>query len=285
MKQLVIIASAALFFWYCKTTPTVSKPDTSPVVDAVAMARQTHKEAIDTLRTDTNAPLLPLKYTTLDKEAAVAVLQKLDLNTILVKEWPDNGFYGTDHYRIEFIFNETQKSVNDPMVYSIKGKNRFKKTISNYAGLLEVTNLSEFSDPNLDSIDIENLDFTKAYTLSGNFRFYEDSTLNTSGLFAGTFKIDFVVKKDGTADSWYYSLQSPTKGASYIFDGNWTSYKQKIAPKPVFFARDLFMVANDILAEFSYGEREVEINPKYRHLGWDNFWDGEEWWTKGAVAQ
>ena len=46
------------------------------------------------------------------------------------------------------------------------------------------------------------------------------------------------------------------------------------------FARDLFAIANDILSDFSYGEREVEINKKYRHLGWDNFWDGKEWWVE-----
>jgi len=46
----------------------------------------------------------------------------------------------------------------------------------------------------------------------------------------------------------------------------------------VLWSRDLFRFANDILQDFSYGEREIEINPKYRNLGWDNFWDGEEWW-------
>jgi len=57
-------------------------------------------------------------------------------------------------------------------------------------------------------------------------------------------------------------------------------YKNKTTTKPVLFARDLFAIANDILSDFSYGEREVEINKKYRHLGWDNFWDGKEWWVE-----
>ena len=39
------------------------------------------------------------------------------------------------------------------------------------------------------------------------------------------------------------------------------------------------MFANDILKDFSYGEREIEINPKYRKLGWADFWQSEEWWV------
>jgi hypothetical protein len=39
------------------------------------------------------------------------------------------------------------------------------------------------------------------------------------------------------------------------------------------------MFANDILADFSYGERDIQINEKYVHLGWDNYWEQDEWWV------
>ncbi len=285
MKYFIIAGTlAVLLFGYCKSTPkqVVAKaefPDEKPI----EMARQTHHEAIDTLLADSTAPTKPLVLKTLDPAAAKALLDSVDLKTLLQKEWPDNGFYGTDHYRIEFVFNDVEKTVNDSRVYRIAGKNRFKKTVSKYAGMIEVTDVVEFTDPNLDAEAIANMDVAHAFTAQGTFRFHEDSTLRTSGLFAGTFKIDFAILKTGEVQAWYYSYQTPTKGAGYVFEGNWSSYTQKIAAKPVFFARDFFMVANDILAEFSYGEREVEINPKYRHLGWDNFWEGEEWWTEGAA--
>jgi hypothetical protein len=50
--------------------------------------------------------------------------------------------------------------------------------------------------------------------------------------------------------------------------------------KPVIFAADLFRFANDILKDFSMGEREVEINKQYQNLGWKDIWENEEWWTK-----
>ena len=39
------------------------------------------------------------------------------------------------------------------------------------------------------------------------------------------------------------------------------------------------MFANNILADFSYGERDIQINEKYVHLGWDNYWEQDEWWV------
>ena len=33
------------------------------------------------------------------------------------------------------------------------------------------------------------------------------------------------------------------------------------------------------------GEREVEINKEYRHLGWDNFWENDEWWVDAKDKQ
>jgi hypothetical protein len=278
MQQFITITLAAVLFWHCQSAPKTQTATAS--TDVVAMARQTHKEAIDTLRADTNAPLQPLVIKPLDKTAAQTLLSAYDLKTLLVKEWPDNGFYGTDRYRIEFIFTDAERTINDPSVYRIKGKNRYKNTVSDFAGLIEITGVSEFIDPNLDSLDLANMGLKNAYTLSGTFRFDEDSTLNTSGAFLGTFKLDFSVNDKGEAESWYFSTDTPTKAAGYVFDGNWGSYKNKTTTKPVLFARDLFAIANDILTDFSYGEREVEINKKYRHLGWDNFWDGKEWWVE-----
>ena len=60
----------------------------------------------------------------------------------------------------------------------------------------------------------------------------------------------------------------------------WTSYKNKSLVKPVIWAADLFRFANDILKDFSIGERDVEINKQYRSLGWDDFYENNEWWNK-----
>jgi len=66
---------------------------------------------------------------------------------------------------------------------------------------------------------------------------------------------------------WFFST-TPNRGGGIRYDGTWTSYETGES-KPVIWSKDLFRFANDILEEFSIGERDVEINEKYRSLGWD----------------
>jgi hypothetical protein len=76
---------------------------------------------------------------------------------------------------------------------------------------------------------------------------------------------------------WYFS-DTPNRGSGIRYDGIWKSYKTG-KTKPVIWAKDIFRFANDILKDFSVGEREVEINPIYRNLGWDDYWENMEWWV------
>lgn len=276
----VLTLTALTLFWHCQSKKApLSTATTTQEKDLTVMVRMTHKEATDTLRIDTTQPMAPVPKTKLSAEEAKAALASIDLNQAMTAEWPDNGFYGADRYRIEFIFTSIEKTANDPSVYRIKGKNKYKKTISDYAGLMEIKEVYSFNDPNLSAEAIDEMGFEKSYSLVGEYRFYEDSTFKTSGLFAGKFQIDIGKLKDGRTELWFFSPGTPSEGSGYRFDGTWTSYRNPQLNKPVIWSRDLFRFANDILEEFSYGERDIEINPKYRHLGWDTFWDGNEWWN------
>lgn len=273
--QLILVPVALLALWHCQ-----NKQSAKPVLASIETNMMTtHKEAFDTLRVDTTAPLLPSNQRLVRLDSAKMLLANVDLSPLIVNTWPDNGFYGKDNYRIEFIILNMKRSPDNPLVYMVEGKNRFKKTISTFKGTLEVTQLIEFKDKNLDSMALADLEFTQSLASSGKFSFMEDSSMVSSGHFSGTFKMDFAIKKDGTVDLWYYTEDTPAKGCGYRFDGNWVGYKNTTTQKPVLWSRDLFRFANDILENFSYGEREVEINEKYRHLGWQNYWDGEEWWN------
>ncbi len=276
MKKLFVPALAAFTLWQCQP----NKQQAVVVNEAVAMARQTHKEAADTLRADTNATLLPVNLSAIDPKAAKTLLDSFDLAPMFVGGWPDNGFYGNDHYRIEFIITKMERTINNPFVYAVKGKNKFKKTISDFEGLIEIKSVLAFKDVNLDTSEINAMGILKTYAISGDFNFAEDTTKNTSGRFTGTFKADFSTTTDRGLELWFFSDGTPAQGSGYRFDGNWTSYKNAAQTKPVIWSRDLFRFANNILEEFSYGEREIEINPKYRQYGWDNFWEGDEWWSE-----
>lgn len=254
-----------------KATPSVSKTVEAKLV--------THKAAVDSLMMDSTQPRKPLIIKDLQGRDGLAVLTQNNLSNLFQTEFPINGFYGEDRYRIEFMFSEVKRDSLDARLYHVKGKNRFKKVITPFEGTLRLKTIVELIDPNIDTAEIHDLYYVKTYSANGDFEMQEDSTLTTSGLFKGSFNIDFATKVDGGHELWYFSPETPAKGGGVKYDGLWANLK-KDKTKPVIWAHDIFQFSNDILKDFSIGERDVEINQAYRHLGWDNFWENEEWWVE-----
>lgn len=236
----------------------------------------TKEEARDTLRINPDGALKAIQV--VQKSRDESAFQSHDLSKLFEGQIPDNGFYGKNRYRIEFIFTDVAKDEVNPALYHVKGKNRYKKTITRFSGTMTFESLEEWKDPNLNPEFLEKGD--KIMRAMGKFTLNEDSALASSGMFSGKIGIDFLEKADQSIELWHFSESSPLKGAGYKFNGNWTSFKNPENPKPVVWARDFFSFANEILKDFSIGERDVEINPKYRNLGWDEFWSGEEWWNE-----
>ena len=288
MRTLLFFCCLAAF-WQCQSKGNQNAGTATPSVaaaDLTEMVKTTHAEARDTLLADTTAPLKPIAVQpVMVRDSAWKTLAGLKLGELFVVDWPDNGFYGDERRRIEFIFTSVERSFNDPFVYAVKGKNRYKTTISDFTGLFEIKEVARFTDPNLDTEEVEDMNVLKTYALTGEFRFDEDRSLSTSGQFAGTFKMDIGVSQFREPSLWFFSKGTPADGCGYRFDGTWTSYPKPDMKRSVIWSRDLFSFANDILSEFSYGERDVEINEKYRNLGWDTFWDGEEWWHEGKKKE
>ena len=254
------------------------KNTTAPTAHTVAPKDPTlvtKAEARDTLLANPDAPLKPVQILKKTDNTAFA---SHDVSKLLVGEIPDNGFYGANNYRIEFIVTDVEKDQENPALYHVKGKNRYKKTITAFQGTILFDRLLEWKDPNLDPEFLNKGD--KIFRANGTFEFKEDETLATSGQFSGNLQLEFLEKEDKSIEIWHFSQSSPLKGAGYRYKGTWTSFKDATKTKPVIWARDFFSFANEILKDFSIGEREVEINEKYRHLGWDEFWSGEEWWNE-----
>ena len=298
MKHTVLLA-VVLLSWACSRTQKTEK--------TVVAQLRTHKEAVDTLRTDADAPVKPLEVSGLADEKMRKIFASYDLSTCWAEEKPEaqaaaiqensesgqntgdeysqaavyNGFYGADRHRIEMYFASVKKDSLEPNVYHVAGKSRFKKNITPFAGTIVLDSIAEFKDPNISTEDLRQMEVSRLYTTSGTFRFAEDSSYAGSGVFSGKTFVDFSLKEYDDIELWFFSQTDKTKGTGFLFDGEWRSHKTG-KTKPIIWAKDIFMIANDILDQFSIGERDVEINPKYRKLGWDNFWENEEWWNEPA---
>ena len=195
-----------------------------------------------------------------------------------------NGFYGSDHYRIEMYFASVTRDSLRPDQLHITGKSRYKKNITPFRGTVTIDSLAALrvikkpGDPDVAPGP------ERRYLAVGHFTLREDSLVAGSGQFAGKLVMDFNVDQEGDL-SFDYFLNTPTRYGGFLFEGQWRSY-QTGTTKPVLWANAFFAVANNVLKDFDIGEREVDINPKYRHLGWDTFWTDEEWWNEaGPVLQ
>lgn len=252
---------------------TVKETEPTPLV--------THAEGADTLRDEsiTDSEVKPIKLKWLNSVGMHGLLDTLDLSDIVAShDWAELGFYGEDRYKIEFYFSEVTKDEKDPFLYHVVGKNRHKKVISEFKGTFRIDSLAQVTDPNLDTEEVGDMGVQRIYSANGKFTLAEDSLKKYSGRFTGKMQMDFGAYDKAPIELWYFS-ETPNKGSGIRYDGTWTSYKTGKS-KPVIWSKDLFRFANDILEEFSIGERDVEINEKYRKLGWDNFWENEEWWAQ-----
>ncbi len=288
MKKALILLLCVLVWASCtRNAKESSKPTAIPI------KLTTHKDAIDSLRKDTTAPLKPLQVTPLSPDKASTFFQNHDLSSLMYFADAEDGhanrfdgFYGNDHYRIEFYFSEIKQDSLQPNVYHISGKNRFKKNVTPFEGTITFNQLASFKDPNLNEEHYEHDEFElkEAYTAEAAFELKENPSVKGSGIFSGKMFIDFFERKDGNIELWYFSSNAPAQASGFKFEGSWSNYKNTLT-KPVVWARDLFAFSNNILTDFSIGEREVEINKKYRHLGWETYWENEEWWYDSPTVQ
>jgi hypothetical protein len=252
----------------------------------------------------TPAPTQALEGVNLPPESTAQFLQKHNLSSVWLGTIHSeeasasifNGFYGSDRYRIEMYFASVEKDSRQSHVYHVTGKSRFKENIVPFAGKIIIDSVSYIQDPELDQATIENAGFNEVFLARGRFELKEDAAYKGSGIFAGDIFIDLGTRKyeesyeENEIDTWttFYKelsnesgvqLVGTSRGAGFLLEGNWISYATNKA-KPILVAKDIFLISNNILENFMIGERDVVINPKYRKLGWDNYWSNEEWWNE-----
>ena len=180
MKKLVFVpiflAVIIVLTTQCFNKPAVATQKTMAAIEM----KQTHKEAMDTLLADSTKPLKPLNFKVLNNVQAMAFLTANNFDSLFIKDYPNNGFYGEDHYRIEFLFTACVRDAKDPTLYRISGKNRHKKEITPFSGTFRITQLSEFTDPNLDTAEINSMEVLKMYAAQGEFELKKTQQPNTA---------------------------------------------------------------------------------------------------------
>ncbi|GAB3658200.1 hypothetical protein GCM10027594_29680 [Hymenobacter agri] len=190
-----------------------------------------------------------------------------------------DGFYGAEHRHIAVILDEVVSDSLMPNVLRVRGRTRFNKHITPFAGSITVQTIKSvraFLD--LDSVETTQ---ARAYSATGRFVLREDSTAPGAGTYQGTALMDFYRQADGALHLVESSRELPTRGSGLLFRGQWKSFRTGRL-KPVAFATYADAVLPNTMTDLYIGERGQTINPKYARLDWSEAWENDEWWARPA---
>jgi hypothetical protein len=199
------------------------------------------------------------------------------------------GFFGPDHYHFAMVFTQVIRDEADPTVYHVVGKSRYRKNIRPFAGTLTIRQVADLAYPGfLQSLARQEEKAAdslagRTYTARARLQLQEEQREN-SGLFEGEVLLDFyavpaqkpgfvyVFDHEGTDEGL------PTRGAGLLLRGNRRNVSTGQV-KAFIVGPDVVAVAPYVFKDFMLDERMGEINPKYVKLGWDEYWNHDEWWA------
>ncbi|GAA4050333.1 hypothetical protein GCM10022409_41400 [Hymenobacter glaciei] len=224
--------------------------------------------------------------------ALQALVRKHDLTPLLQtvkgdEDHSQNGFFGPEHRRIDFVFTHVQRDITNPNVYHLQGQDRYKGVVTPFEGTFTVSHFGQaprFSAERLAryrKYSAAQKDPPLVNLTEGGFALYEDSTRRGAGVFRGKVSIAWRVDNERGLEFDYQTEVMSSEGGGLKYEGTWTNSKTHRS-YPVVWVEDIYFYNSrqNVLADFNVGERSPEVNPKYARLGWNKYWENEEWWAK-----
>jgi hypothetical protein len=199
------------------------------------------------------------------------------------------GIFGPDNYRFGMVFNAVTRDPADPARYLVRGKCNYHKSknIRAFSGTLTVRQLRDLKYPGfLRSVYYPEVADTlqgRLYTAHAQLQLRETPQAN-SGIFEGEVVLDFYVVPGRPANYVYvhghegYEDQLPTRGGKLLVRGKRLNVTTGQV-KSFLVGPELGAIAPYIFKDFMLDERMGQVNPKYAKLGWNEYWQNDEWWA------
>ena len=192
-----------------------------------------------------------------------------------------DGFLGAEHQRFALAINTVRQDARQPQLFRVTGKSRLNRVTTSFSGTITIVSIANLADDMVapgESADSTNT----LYTAKGLFRFQPAATKTPTDL-AGEVFFDFMLDKQGKVDMVTTIMTNPddkfpAKGCGMVVRGQYTS-RATGKQKGLLLARDVFVIAPEVFADFGVGDRGTLVNPKYAKLGWNEAWENEEWWA------
>ncbi len=192
-----------------------------------------------------------------------------------------DGFLGNEHRRFALAINAAHREAKQPQLIHVVGKSRLKGITTPFTGTITVVRITDLADDNVApgaASDPTN----SLYTAKGLFHLQQGNSKAISKL-EGEVYFDFMVDRHGKVDLITTIMPDlnnkfPARGCGMVVRGRRTNQATG-EHQSVLLARDVFVIAPEIFADFGVGDRGTLVNPKYAKLGWNEAWENEEWWA------
>lgn len=193
-----------------------------------------------------------------------------------------NGCFGYDEQRLEFVFTTVQPDAHSPGRYRVAGKFRCYGDITPFRGSIEVQQVQRLPT-DVAVYDNHGLSEVPTYCATGCFALQATSRQGLGGRFTGRLALDFQLTPSRRAVLMENTANPATRNGGLLFEGSWADGPGPDTTPAVW--KQGIAVTRQVLSRFEIGSRDVEINPKYARVGWNNFWKNEEWWVEKQIAR
>lgn len=196
------------------------------------------------------------------------------------------GFYGPDYHRIAFCFDEVRRDLRRPELFWVRGRNRYRKIITPFAGTITVRAifLAAPDQPNCPA----SADTVWAYAVRAAYELREDPDTKGAGVYRGEALLDtYETPRQGLHQGdlgtvGYYQNPNPNQGGGLTFSGTWTDNKTGRRRFAAWSPNLQRVTPVTILEEQQAGGRTGDVDPVLAKHGWNELWDNDEWWSAGA---
>jgi hypothetical protein len=194
-----------------------------------------------------------------------------------------NGCYGYDGRRLEFVFTAVQADAKSPGRYLVAGKFRCYGDVTPFRGSIELQQVQRLP-VELATYSEYDEDKTPTYCATGSFALRATSKHGLGGEFDGRVALDFKLNARNRAEFATATRNPATRNGGLLFDGLWREDAASETTVPAIWKQGI-AVTRQILTRFELGERDPHVNPKYARVGWNTFWQNDEWWVEKTVAR
>ena len=279
MKQLLSALALAALATACQPQTATQPPQAQATPAATEPAAITLVNRADDSPTTTSPVPTPVDATSaelLKRYNLASVLQTLHDGEPGQTE-AMNGFYGPDHYRMEMVLTKVTRDPANFNRYLVEGKDRYKGIVTPLTGTIDLTRVWTRQD----SVEKERgkWELVIAYAALGSYELREDPTTKGAGVFRGKVAADITPNDKGEMVSAFVS-DSPTKNGSITYEGTWTSLVTGQQKAATWVENIMEYQGLKIMDDLFIGERDPSINPKYAKLGWNKYWENDEWWVE-----